>query len=80
MISLEFKPLSALQGSGLSPRYFKVVQGDEKGRSLRRDHENRGLVSHRVWHDKDPSLLKIHVAKAEIGSVFHMHEIFWSDS
>ena len=64
MISLEFKPLSALQGSGLSPRYFKVVQGDEKGRSLRRDHENRGLVSQQMWHDKNPSQLINHVAKA----------------
>ena len=29
------------------------------------DRKNRGLVSQRVWHDKDPSLLKSHRCWAE---------------
>jgi hypothetical protein len=29
------------------------------GRSFRWDRKNRGTVSQQVWHDKDPSLLKV---------------------
>jgi hypothetical protein len=28
------------------------------GRFFGRDRKNRGSVSHKVWYDKDPSLLK----------------------
>ena len=39
-----------------------VVKGDLNGwggGSFGRDHENRSLVSQKVWHDKDPSLVKV---------------------